>query len=139
MSVIYAYIDPSNHPNVGKYAIHGVSGTGSNIQVSKSSGSKSCRISKPSMVIRAALHSGMMRFCSKWASHRATSKADSCSLTVSEIYIYIYKYHRGLLGNGHKGNHIYIYIPFPLPTSHHLHTRQTLQCMVNVEPYFIQA
>ena len=27
MSVIYAYIDPSNHPNVGKYAIHGVSGT----------------------------------------------------------------------------------------------------------------
>ena len=26
MSVIYAYIDPSNHPNVGKYTIHGVSG-----------------------------------------------------------------------------------------------------------------
>ena len=26
MSVIYAYIDPSNYPNVGKYAIHGVSG-----------------------------------------------------------------------------------------------------------------
>ena len=26
MFVIYAYIDPSNHPNVGKYAIHGVSG-----------------------------------------------------------------------------------------------------------------
>ena len=23
---IYAYIDPQNHPNVGKYAIHGVSG-----------------------------------------------------------------------------------------------------------------
>ena len=26
MYAIYAYIDPSNHPNVGKYTIHGVSG-----------------------------------------------------------------------------------------------------------------
>ena len=26
MYAIYAYIDPSNHPNVGKYDIHGVSG-----------------------------------------------------------------------------------------------------------------
>ena len=26
MYAIYAYIDPPNHPNVGKYAIHGVSG-----------------------------------------------------------------------------------------------------------------
>ena len=24
-TAIYAYIDPSNHPNVGKYTIHGVS------------------------------------------------------------------------------------------------------------------
>ena len=24
---IYAYIDPPNHPNVGKYGIHGVSGS----------------------------------------------------------------------------------------------------------------
>ena len=29
MYAIYAYIDPQNHPNVGIYAIHGVSGTGS--------------------------------------------------------------------------------------------------------------
>ena len=29
MSVIYAYIDFSNHPDVGEYAIHGVSGSGS--------------------------------------------------------------------------------------------------------------
>ena len=28
MYAIYAYIDPQNHPNVGKYTIHGVSGTG---------------------------------------------------------------------------------------------------------------
>ena len=27
-TAIYAYIDPSNHPNVGIYGIHGVSGTG---------------------------------------------------------------------------------------------------------------
>ena len=26
MYSIYAYIDPPNHPNVGKYGIHGVSG-----------------------------------------------------------------------------------------------------------------
>ena len=26
MYAIYAYIDPSNHPNVGIYGIHGVSG-----------------------------------------------------------------------------------------------------------------
>ena len=26
MYVIYAYIDPPNHPNVGKYGIHGASG-----------------------------------------------------------------------------------------------------------------
>ena len=26
MYAIYAYIDPQNHPNVGKYTIHGVSG-----------------------------------------------------------------------------------------------------------------
>ena len=26
MYAIYAYIDPPNHPNVGIYAIHGVSG-----------------------------------------------------------------------------------------------------------------
>ena len=26
MYAIYAYIDPPNHPNVGKYGIHGVSG-----------------------------------------------------------------------------------------------------------------
>ena len=29
MYAIYAYIDPSNHPNVGKCTIHGVSGIGS--------------------------------------------------------------------------------------------------------------
>ena len=28
MYAIYAYIDPSNHPNVGIYGIHGVSGIG---------------------------------------------------------------------------------------------------------------
>ena len=28
MYAIYAYIDPSNHPNVGIYGIHGVSGKG---------------------------------------------------------------------------------------------------------------
>ena len=28
MSVIYAYIDPSNHPNVDKYTMHGVFGIG---------------------------------------------------------------------------------------------------------------
>ena len=26
MGLAYAYIDPPNHPNVGKYGIHGVSG-----------------------------------------------------------------------------------------------------------------
>ena len=26
MYAVYAYIDPSNHPNVGIYTIHGVSG-----------------------------------------------------------------------------------------------------------------
>ena len=26
VTAIYAYIDPQNHPNVGKYTIHGVSG-----------------------------------------------------------------------------------------------------------------
>ena len=31
MYAIYAYIDPPNHPNVGKYAIHGVSGNGSGL------------------------------------------------------------------------------------------------------------
>ena len=28
MYAIYAYIDPQNHPNVGRYGIHGVSGYG---------------------------------------------------------------------------------------------------------------
>ena len=28
MFVIYAYIDPSNHPSVGIHGIHGVSGSG---------------------------------------------------------------------------------------------------------------
>ena len=31
MSVIYPYVDPSNYPNVGKYAIHGVSGIDYNL------------------------------------------------------------------------------------------------------------
>ena len=31
MYAIYAYIDPQNHPNVGIYGIHGVSGIYSNL------------------------------------------------------------------------------------------------------------
>ena len=35
MYAIYAYIDPSNHPNVGIYTIHGASGIGSSLALSK--------------------------------------------------------------------------------------------------------
>ena len=33
MYAIYAYIDPPNHPNVGKYAIHGVSGSNNHYNI----------------------------------------------------------------------------------------------------------